>query len=176
MEVSYRLHPSHRTFIWTWNPEKPDDPVDYYFRNTKEGPLRSMHHLVDYTDNPYFYQTELPEECDTLKRGNFERYRHVWLGGYDTAADSKVFPNCTTGTVPVPIDVPPRYGMDFGFGTDPSFVVKTSVLENNPNDRHSCGGSGRVPMDHLPILLSRPDSDYDLVKADLQFGTIESPR
>ena len=117
-------------FIWTWNPEKPEDPVDYYFRNTKEGSSRLHNTSVDYTDNLILPGTELPEECDTLKRGNFERYKHVWLGGYDTAADSKVFPNCTTGTVPVPIDIPPRYGMDFGFGTDPSFVVKIFVLES----------------------------------------------
>lgn len=163
-------------FIWSWNPEKPDDPVDYYFRNQKEGaPPRSNVTFVDYTDNPYFYQTELPEEMETLKKGNFERYKHVWLGGYDTAADSKVFPNCTTGTVPVPVDIAPRYGMDFGFGTDPSFVVKIYLLESIKTIYIASEASGRVPMDQLPSLLrSVIDNDNDLVKADSsQPGTIE---
>lgn len=163
-------------FIWSWNPEKPDDPVDYYFRNTKEGaPPRSNVTFVDYTDNPYFYQTELPEEMETLKKGNFERYKHVWLGGYDTAADSKVFPNCTTGIVSVPIECPPRYGMDFGFGADPSFVVKVYIIEALKTIYIANEAEGRVPMDQLPALLrSVLDSDYDLVKADSsQPGTIE---
>jgi len=163
-------------FIWTWNPEKPTDPVDYYFRNTKEGPPpRSLVTFVDCSDNPYFFQTELPEERETLKRGNFERYKHVWLGGYDTAADSKVFSNCTTGIVPVPIDCPPRYGMDFGFGTDPSFIVKVYLIEAIKTIYIAAEASGRVPMDQLPTLIrSVVDSDYDLIKADSsQPGTIE---
>ena len=163
-------------FIWTWNPEKPTDPVDYYFRNTKEGPPpRSLVTFVDSTDNPYFYQTELPEERETLRKGNFERYKHVWLGGYDTAADSKVFPNCTTGIVPVPIDCPPRYGMDFGFGTDPSFVVKVYIIDAIKTIYIANEACGRVPMDQLSqLLLSVVDSDNDLVKADSSMpGAIE---
>jgi len=163
-------------FIWTWNPEKPEDPVDYCFRNTKEGPPpRSMVTFVDYTDNPYFYQTELPEEMETLKKGNYERYKHVWLGGYDTAADSKVFPNATTGIVPVPVDVPPRYGMDFGFGTDPSFVIKVYLIEAIRTIFIASEASGRVPMDQLPSLIRVVvDSDYDIIRADSsQPGTID---
>src|SRR4029078_9324677 len=58
-------------FIWTWNPEDPADPVDAYFR--KDGaPPRSIVQFVDYKDNPYFYQTELPHEMEVLKKGNFE--------------------------------------------------------------------------------------------------------
>jgi len=163
-------------FIWTWNPELPEDPVDYYFRNKKEGPPpRSIITEVDCSDNPYFYQTELPDERETLKRGNFERYKHVWLGGYDTAADSKVFPNATTGIVPVPIDCPPRYGMDFGFGTDPSFVVKVYVIDAIQTIFIASEASGRVPMDQLPtLILAVVDSADDLIKADSsQPGTIE---
>jgi phage terminase large subunit len=163
-------------FIWTWNPEKPEDPVDYYFRNTKEGPPpRSIVTFVDASDNPYFYQTELAEEREILKRGNYERYKHVWLGGYDTAADSKVFPNCTTGIVEVPADCPPRYGLDFGFGSDPSFVVKVYLIESLRVIYIAAEAEGRVPMDQLPMLLRNViDGDYDLVKADSsQPGTIE---
>ena len=65
--------------------------------------------------------------------------------------------------------------MDFGFGTDPSFVVKIFVLENIQTIYIAAEASGRVPMDQLPSLLrSVLDSDYDLVKADSsQPGTIE---
>jgi phage terminase large subunit len=163
-------------FIWTWNPEKPEDPVDYYFRNTKEGPPpRAIVTFVDASDNPYFYQTELAEERETLKRGNYERYKHVWLGGYDTAAESKVFPNCTIGIVEVPADCPPRYGMDFGFGSDPSFVAKVYLIEELRVIYIAAEAEGRVPMDQLPTLIrSVVDGDFDLVKADSsQPGTIE---
>src|SRR4029077_5370589 len=65
--------------IWTWNPEDPLDPVDAYFRQGKPPP-NSVITFVDYHDNPYFKHTTLPHEMEVLKRGNFNRYRHVWLG------------------------------------------------------------------------------------------------
>lgn len=160
-------------FIWTWNPEQPTDPVDSYFRKAG-APPRSIVTFVDYTDNPYFYSTELPHEMEVLKAGNFERYKHVWLGAYDTASESKVFPNVTVGRVNVPADCPPRYGMDFGFGTDPSFVIKVYLLEAHRLLYIAAEASGRVAMNDLPDMVrSVVYNDDDLIKADSsQPGTI----
>lgn len=174
MEV---LLPTVRTpgsyFIWSWNPESPDDPVDHYFRRGG-APPRSLVVFVDYTDNPFFYSTELPHEMEVLKNGNFERYKHVWLGGYDIASDSRVFPAVTVGRVNVPGNVPPRYGMDFGFGGDPSFVVKVYVIEDHKIIYIADESSGRVPMNQLPqMIASVVHNEDDLIKADSsQPGTI----
>jgi len=166
--------------IWTWNPELPSDPVDFYFRGTgaKPGtwspPPRSNITFVDYTDNPFFYQTELPHEMETLKRGNQARYKHVWLGEYDTKHESKVFTNVRIDRIDTG-QVPPRYGMDFGFGTDPSFVVKVYVSERRRQVYIAKEASGRVTMDELPTMArSVIENEHDQIRADSsQPGTIE---
>jgi phage terminase large subunit len=166
--------------IWTWNPELSNDPVDYYFRGTgaRPGswtpPPRSIVTFVDYTDNPFFYQTELPHEMEALKRGNPARYRHVWLGEYDTKHESKVFTNVKIERLDTG-QVPPRYGMDFGFGTDPSFVVKVYVSERRRQVYIAAEAHGRVTMDDLPAMArSVIENEHDQIRADSsQPGTIE---
>ncbi|MEY9493735.1 PBSX family phage terminase large subunit [Bradyrhizobium elkanii] len=161
--------------IWTWNPELPDDPVDAYFRGEQGPPPRSIVTFVDYTDNPFFYGTELANEMEVLKAGNFARYKHVWLGEYDTKHESKVFPNARIGRIVVPEDCPPRYGMDFGFGNDPSFVVKVYINEYRKQIYIAAEAHGRVAMDDLPMLVrSVIESDRDQIRCDSsQPGTIE---
>jgi phage terminase large subunit len=114
--------------IWCWNPELPTDPVDAYFRKG-DPPPRSIVTYVDYRDNPFFLRTELPAEMEALRVGNYERYRHVWLGEYDLSYQTKVFTNVVVSRIEVPVDAQPLYGLDFGFGQDPSFIVKAYVLE-----------------------------------------------
>ncbi|MBO4228434.1 PBSX family phage terminase large subunit [Bradyrhizobium neotropicale] len=161
--------------IWTWNPELPDDPVDAYFRGPQPPP-RSIVTFVDYTDNPFFYGTELANEMEVLKAGNFARYKHVWLGEYDTKHESKVFPNARIGTVVVNSDeMPAFYGLDFGFGNDPSFITKVDINEHRKQIYIAREASGRVAMDELPTLIRGViENDRDLIKADSsQPGTIE---
>ena len=160
--------------IWTWNPEQPEDPVDAYFRSGKPPP-NSIVTKVDYTDNPYFQHTEMPQEMEVLKKGNLPRFRHVWLGEYDTRYESKVFPNAKTGRFDVPANTPPRYGMDLGFGQDPSFVVKVYVVESDHTVYIADEASGRVAMERLPTMIRNVIyRDDDLVTIDSsQPGTIE---
>jgi len=162
--------------IWTWNPELPDDPVDRYFRGPQGPPPRSIVTEVNYKDNPFFHGTELVGEMETLRRGNPARFNHVWEGAYDLRHESKVFPGVRIGQLQVDPDIiPPRYGMDFGFGNDPSFVIKMFVNEDRKQIYIAREACGRVPMDDLPLLVrSVVDHDRDLVKADSsQPGTIE---
>ena len=160
--------------IWTWNPEKPDDPVDEYFRKGAP-PARSIVTRVDYRDNPFFYDTEMPDEMELLKRGNPSRYRHVWLGEYDVSFESKVFTNVTIGRTEVPANCPPVYGMDFGFGSDPSFVVKVYVIESTRKIYVAAEACGKFTMNELPsVVRSVVDNDAAVIKADSsQPGTIE---
>jgi len=160
--------------IWSWNPELPSDPVDAYFRDGKPPP-QSIVSFVDYDDNPFFKHTTLPYEMEVLKQGNYDRYRHVWLGEYDLSYDSKVFSNIKVGRIDVPWEIPPLYGMDFGFGADPSFVVKAYLIEKTRQIFIAAEASASVPLDMLPAMLrSVLADDGDLVKADSsQPGTIE---
>ena len=160
--------------FWSWNPEQPTDPVDHYFRRS-EPPPNAIVTKVSYADNPYFDETALPAEMALLRQNNPERYRHVWEGEYDTRYESKVFTNVTIGRVEVPPNTAPRYGLDFGFSTDPSFVVKVYVLPDTRQIYIAAEASGRVTMDQLPGLVAAVVRDPgDLVRADSsQPGTIE---
>jgi phage terminase large subunit len=153
-------------FIWTWNPEQPEDPVDAYFR-LGPAPPRSIVTRVDFNDNPFFKGTEMPGELEVLKRGNPRRYQHVWLGEYDVMYESKVFPTAKVGRADVPPDTPPRYGMDFGFGSDPSFIVKVYIIESKKQIYVAAEATGRVTTERLPTMIrSVIHSDEDLIRAD----------
>jgi phage terminase large subunit len=160
--------------IWTWNPVDATDPVDAYFRNGKPPP-RSIVTKVSWRDNPFFEQTEMPQELEVLKRGNHNRYMHVWEGEYDISYETKVFTNVRIGRPDIPSNTPPYYGLDFGFGSDPSFAVKLFVLQEQKQIYIAQEASGRVTMDQLPMLVrSVTRDDGDLIKADSsQPGTIE---
>jgi phage terminase large subunit len=162
--------------IWTWNPEQPTDPVDAYFRGAQGAPDNSVVTHVSYRDNPFFYDTELAAEMEALKRGNPDRFRHVWEGDYDLRHESKVFPNARIGKIQVnPDEIPVRYGMDFGFGNDPSFIIKIFVNENRKQIYFADEACGRFTMDELPAMVrSVIEHDRDQIKADSsQPGTIE---
>jgi phage terminase large subunit len=160
--------------IWTWNPDKKTDPVDRYFRDGAPPPRSIVTH-VDYRDNPFFHQTEMPAEMEVLKAGNYARYKHVWLGEYDESYETKVFTNVRVGRPQIPANHPPYYGMDFGFGNDPSFVVKVFVFPEERRLYIANEASGRVTMDQLPQMVrSITREDGDLVRCDSsQPGTIE---
>lgn len=152
--------------IWTWNPEQPTDPVDAYFRSG-DPPPRSIITCVDYTSNPYFFQTEMPAEVELMRRRNPDRYKHIWLGDYDTRYESKVFPNVTTGRVEIPVNCPALFGLDFGFGADPTFVVKLYVLDRTKQIYVAAEATGRAAMDQLPSMIrSVCPHDGTLIKAD----------
>lgn len=160
--------------IWTWNPVNATDPVDEYFRSGKLPP-RTIVTKVSFRDNPFFNQTEMPNEMEVLRRGNHARYMHVWEGEYDISYETKVFSNVRVGRPELPANTPPLYGMDFGFGNDPTFVVKLYVMHLQKKIYIAEEAHGRYTMDQLPMVVrSVTRDDGDLVKCDSsQPGTIE---
>lgn len=161
--------------IWAWNPEHPTDPVDAYFRGGRPPP-NSVVCQVGIEDNPFFYHTPLADEMEHMRIGNPQRYKHVWLGAYDENSETKIFSNVIIGKViNIGEHIPARYGMDFGFGSDPSFITKAFVLHEQKIiyvERSACG---RVPLRDLPAMMdSVIDSRSDLIIGDSsQPGTIE---
>lgn len=159
---------------WTWNPQDRTDPVDKYFRGDNP-PENSLILRVGIEDNPWFYMTAMPAEMEHMKAGNYKRYLHIWEGEYDEDSDSKIFTNTRVGRVEVPDYCAPRYGMDFGFGSDPSFIVKVYIHEPTREIYVAREWCGRVPLSQLPAGMdSVLDDKSDLVKGDSsQPGTIE---
>lgn len=168
---------------WTWNPEQPEDPVDDYFRGNDpkhkpgewERPPNSYVCEVGIEDNPFFYHTELVQEMEYMKRGNIARYKHIWLGDYDLDYEGKVFSDVVIGRVEVPEHIAPRYGMDFGFGSDPAAIVKVYVNFAQREIYVARENGGRLPLRNLPAAIDTVvDDRSDLIRADSsQPGTID---
>jgi phage terminase large subunit len=140
--------------IFTWNPEQPSDPVDQYFRGPHP-PNNAIVTRVDFRDNPFFETTDLPGEMEKLKRDNYQRYLHVYEGEYDVGYESKVFTRVTIGRPENLVNVPPMYGIDFGFSVDPTAIVKVYHLPLTGQLYVAAEAYGhRIPTDQLPNLLS----------------------
>lgn len=160
---------------WSWNPEQRDDPVDAYFRSPAGPPPNSFIKKVFIEDNPFFYHTELAAEMHFMQDGNFERYRHIWLGDYDDAFDTKVFSKIEIGRIEIPSHIFPKYGMDFGFGSDPCVVIKVYVLDDIRVLYIAKEAFGHSALRDVPALIDSVVEDSgDYIKADSsQPGTIE---
>lgn len=112
-------------FLITFNPSDEEDPV--YKRFITSPPPNSIVRLVNYTDNPWFPDVLEQERADMEARDP-ERHRHVWLGAPRTQSDAQVFRNrVKVVDFKVPPDVQFRFGADWGFGCDPTALVRCFV-------------------------------------------------
>lgn len=137
---------------WTWNPVDPADPVDQLFRG-KHPPSNAFIRGVGYQDNPWFFETEMPEEMARERMANFERFRHIWLGDYYNVSDARIFTNTEVGRVDVPAYITPQFGLDFGFANDPSALIKMYVLEEQRIVYIARENFGKVPLKELPKFI-----------------------
>jgi phage terminase large subunit len=142
--------------IATWNPMRPDDPIDEFFRKHPRPDMASA--LVNHGDNPWFDDTSLRVEMDALRAKNRERARHVWDGLYDTDHDSKVFPDGSwrigaprgskIGSI--------HYGADLGAKRDPTAGVKVAFYSDTKELYvvQEVYGHG-VPIEFVPELFDK---------------------
>lgn len=128
--------------IWAcWNPKKPTEPVDKFFRTMGEDtPGRVICREVNYLDNPFFPE-ELRLEMEYDKRRDYDKYLHVWLGGYQRNSEAMVFrpkdlqtgAGCwRIGTLDEFTDekigqLPVAQGADWGFSTDPNVGIRCRI-------------------------------------------------
>lgn len=151
---------------WSWNPVKPEDPIEQLFRG-KHPPLNSYIQFVNYKDNPWFFETEMPAEMVRLMQANFKKYEHVWLGLYDDLIESRIFTNVRIGHVNVPETVVPQFGMDFGFASDPNALIKLYVLEDTRQIYIAREAFGRVSLRDLPAFVGEvPGANAFTIVAD----------
>lgn len=114
--------------IWSWNPRFRTDPVDVMFRGMAP-PEASYIKEVSWRNNPYFKTTRMPSELKRSARVQPRRHQHIWEGAYDENPELAIFENWRVGIVEVDIKLRPRFGMDFGFSSDPNAVVKAYLIE-----------------------------------------------
>jgi phage terminase large subunit len=112
--------------IWaSWNPDQPDDAIDDFFRGAKP-PEGSIVIEANYYDNPHFPDV-LREEMEYDKRRDPDKYKHVWLGGYQSRSEARVFHNWRVEDFETPADARFLFGADWGFSNDPTTLVRGFV-------------------------------------------------
>ena len=82
-----------------------------------------------YLDNKQFLSKSFIDSINLMKVRRPEKYKHQILGGWLNKAEGVVFDNWTLGKFK---EVTPSiFGQDYGFSTDPSTLVETSIDKAN---------------------------------------------
>jgi phage terminase large subunit len=112
--------------LWfSWNPTRPKDPVDVLFRGPVPPPDAVLV-PVKWSDNPHF-PAVLLAEMEWDRQRDPDKYQHVWLGGYRTVSEARVFKNWRVETFETPADAQFLFGADWGFARDPTVLVRCFV-------------------------------------------------
>lgn len=111
--------------IWiSFNPDLEEDPT--YQRFVVNEPPNAVVRKIGWQDNPWFPETEMPDERDYLYRVDPEAAEHVW-GGYPRKASQA---QILAGKWRVEAFEPekhwmgPFFGADFGFAEDPTTCIE----------------------------------------------------
>ena len=110
---------------WSWNPDKPDDPIEKLFRGPNPPP-NSLIREVSLLDNDYFPGTRLASDSAALKLRDPVEWEHVYGGGYRKLSEAAIFRRWKVGRIDT-TGLFPVFGLDFGFSTDPAAFVKAYV-------------------------------------------------
>ena len=156
--------------IWiSMNPDGPQDPTWADFIQSPKPD--SLVVKVLYSDNPFFPAT-LEKERAECERRDPDKYRWIWLGEPRVNREAQVF--CGRWRVEAFEDFPARwrYGCDWGFGPDPSVVVRAAVKRDADTGAqeifvsHEAWAKG-LEITRLPALFQQvPDVRRNVVVAD----------
>jgi len=139
--------------LWfTWNPDQPDDAVEKLFKENDDAVC--VH--VNYTDNPWCPE-EMIKLAEWQRKADYERYNHIWLGGYNTKSEAQVFKNWRVDEFdPTPVFGEPLYGLDWGFAADPTCFVRCWI---NGNTLYIDQDAGRIglELDDTADFIKRAD-------------------
>lgn len=146
--------------IWlTWNPEKPEDPIETLLR-CDDPPAGAIVMQVNHDMNPWFPE-ELRLEMERDRRRDPEKYQHVWLGGYKRNSEARVFKNWRVADADDPCWAPDedriyRFGADWGFAVDPSVLIRCWLEDRTLYVDHEAYAIG-CPIDQTPALFAGSD-------------------
>jgi phage terminase large subunit len=110
--------------IWfTYNPDKPTDPVNALFYGPQGPPPGSVLVEANYDRNKFFPDV-LRDEMEWDRARDPDKYAHVWAGGYKQSSEARVFHNWTVREFETPQTARFYFGADWGFSVDPSVLVR----------------------------------------------------
>ena len=137
--------------LWfSWNPTRADDPVDALFRDGTPPP-GSVLVPVKYSDNPHFPEV-LQVEMEWDRARDPDKHQHVWLGGYRSFSEARVFENWKVEAFGTPADARFLFGADWGFARDPTVLVRCFVAGRTLFVDHEAYQVG-CEIDRTPALF-----------------------
>lgn len=156
--------------IWiSLNPDSPNDPT--YTQFVLNPPADTLLIKALYSDNPFFPATLEAERLACLERDP-EKYRWIWLGEPRVMREALVFNGRWRVEAFDDFSARWRYGCDWGFGPDPSCIVRAALWRNMDTGRqeirvsHEGWGKG-LDIADLPALFdSVPGSRRSVILAD----------
>ena len=151
--------------LWfSWNPGKPDDPVDVLLRG-ESPPSDAIVIEVNWDGNPWL-PSELRQEQDDDKRRDPDKWMHVWGGAYSLNSEARVFRNWKVEAFETPRNAVHRFGADWGFAVDPTVLVRCHIDGRKlyvDAEAYQVG----CEIDHLPALFKTIEGATDfLIRAD----------
>jgi phage terminase large subunit len=151
--------------LWfSWNPNLPTDPIDVLLCGEKPPPDSAVV-TVTFEDNPWFPDV-LRGEMEYDRARDPEKYAHVWLGGYQTHAEARVFKNWAVEEFTRPPGTVHRQGADWGYAIDPSVLIRCDIEGKRLYVDYEAFMVG-CEIDQLPDLFDRvPDSRKWFITAD----------
>lgn len=148
----------------SWNPVAPDDPIEQLLWSDNRPDDVAVVHTT-YQNNPFFPDV-LRKEMEWDRKRDPEKYAHVWLGGYATRSEARVFKNWKIDEFETPDDAACYYGADWGFSVDPSVLVRCFIKGRQLFVDYEAYQVG-VEIDHIGSLFDRvPGARASAIVAD----------
>lgn len=126
--------------IWiSFNPDLEDDPT--YQRFVVHQPPNAIVQKIGWQDNPWFNDTEMPDERDYLYRVDPEAAEHVWGGYPKKSSEAQILHGKWKVEAFEPMEhwLGPFYGSDFGFAEDPTTMVELYIAKDPGKPKVSQG-------------------------------------
>ena len=151
--------------IWfSWNPSDAKDPVDVLLRG-EEAPPNAIIKEVNFLENPWFPDV-LQEEMEYDRTRDFDKYTHVWLGGYVQNSEKRVFRNWKVEEFDTPSDAHLRFGADWGFAKDPTCLIRLWIDGRKLYVDYEAYMVGCEIVNTPELFLTVPDSEKWPIIAD----------
>lgn len=159
---------ANKSEVWlTFNPDSEDDPT--YQRFVVNPPATAYVRKINYDENPFFPEA-LRLEMEHDRATDYEKYLYVWEGFPRTFSDAQIFKG-KFDVEQFSDDLWRKaerlfFGADFGFGQDPSTLVRCFILDSRLYVDYEAYGH-HVEINELPELYrSVPESDKWVIHAD----------
>ena len=137
--------------LWfSWNPTRPEDPVDQLFRQGQPPPGTTLIE-ANWTANPHFPKV-LKAEMEWDRDRDPDKYSHVWLGGYRRASEARVFRNWKVEAFETPPGTRFLFGADWGFARDPTVLLRCFLAGRTLHVDHEAYRIG-CEIDRTPALF-----------------------